>query len=147
MAKKVSDMDYINSTMLTSKTEFDAVLPDVFENGKDYIYLGADKYARVCVISLYPNTMYLGFLNDFFEINDINISVFVDHIKNSDVIRIITSKLATIESNRILQEKRTGIADYGLRQAVSDLESMRQITTVWQTYKSLLHYEDQVLKN
>ena len=61
------------------------------------------------------------------EINDINISVFVDHIKNSDVIRIITSKLATIESNRILQEKRTGIADYGLRQAVSDLESMRQM--------------------
>ncbi|MCQ2910661.1 MAG: ATP-binding protein [Clostridia bacterium] len=127
MAKKVSDLDYINSTMLTSKTEFDAVLPDVFENGKDYIYLGADKYARVCVISLYPNTMYLGFLNDLFEINDINISVFVDHIKNSDVIRIITSKLATIESNRILQEKRTGIADYGLRQAVSDLESMRQM--------------------
>ncbi len=43
---KVDEIDYINKNMLMGKTQLDAILPDVFENGKDYIYLGADKYAR-----------------------------------------------------------------------------------------------------
>lgn len=45
----------------------DLILPDCIEEGKDYIYLGPERYARVYVVAVYPSDIYLYFFSDIFQ--------------------------------------------------------------------------------
>lgn len=122
MSKKVSKKD----KFMRRNSVVDLFLPDVFEEGKDHIYAGPGKYARVYVVDKYPRKMYVGFLNDLFEIDNINVSTYIENIPDSEVIKKLTSKLTEYQSNMLMRRKKGRMVDYGMQQAVADLDAMRE---------------------
>lgn len=104
----------------------DMILPDVFNEEKDYIYLGSEKYCRIYSILVYPRTMYVGILNDFFSLGNVDISTHIQTIPDNIVISQLNTKISKIQSNLILQQKRGIIIDYGAKQAVADLDGLRE---------------------
>ncbi|HCC06762.1 MAG TPA: conjugal transfer protein [Clostridiales bacterium] len=115
----------------------DLFLPDVFEENKDHIYAGPGKYARLYVIDKYPRKMHIGILNDLFEIDNISISSYVENIPDAQVVRKLTSKLVSYQSNMYMQQKRGHMIDYGTQQAVADLDNMRELV---QTNRDRMSY-------
>jgi len=119
--KKQDDLDRGTQTLL------DMIVPDVINENKDYMYFGPGKYSRVYAISTYPQHIHIGFMNDFFaELGNIDVSTYIQNIPNSEIIRTLTSKMTAIQSNRILEERKGSVADYGLRKAEQDLDELRE---------------------
>lgn len=123
--------------ILQQQSIIEPIIPDVLDIQKDYIYLGPKKHVRCYVISVFPNHMNIGYLNELFEIDDINISTYIENVPDSDVIRRITGKLTVYQSNMILKQKRGEVIDYAMRQAVDDLDSLREDV---QTNKDRMSY-------
>ncbi len=127
-----------NDRGFMAKTDMlDLFLPDVIQEDKDAIYCGPGKYARVFVIDKYPRKMHVGMLNDLFEIDNISISTYVENIPDAQVVKKLTAKLVSYQSNMIMQQKRGRMIDYGTQQAVSDLDAMREAV---QTNRDRLSY-------
>ena len=53
----------------------DLLLPDSLQERKDYVCLGYNKYSRIFVMTVYPEQTWIGWLDDLFNIGNINISV------------------------------------------------------------------------
>lgn len=107
--------------------KLDLIIPDVVKETKDYNYLGPGKYCRVFAISTYPQSMYVGILNEFFsELGDIDINAYIEPISNSSVIRTLTTKMTALQSNLILEEKKGSVANYALRKGIQDLDDLRE---------------------
>ncbi|NMB10431.1 MAG: DUF87 domain-containing protein [Tissierellia bacterium] len=104
----------------------DLILPDVFSENKDYIYLGPKKYVRVYSIIGYPRNMHVGYLNDLFSLGDIDISTYVENIPDGEIISRLTSKYSQLQSNINLQLKRGNPLDYGMKLAAQDIDALRE---------------------
>lgn len=129
MKKKLSNNQPSNTVDIFNKgaaglTEL--IYPDVFHEDKDYIYLGHEKYCRVYVISVYPRTMQITFLNEFFQLGNVDISIYIENIPDGDVINRLTDKYSKIMSNIMLQTNRGNTIDYGMKLAASDLDELRE---------------------
>lgn len=122
---KVTDSTKSNLFDKTNKL-LDLVYPDIFEEGKDFIYLGPKKYARIFIITGYPRNMHLGYLNDLFTLGDIDISTYIENIPDGEVISRLTSKFSELQSNINLQIKRGYALDYGLKLAAEDIDALRE---------------------
>ncbi|URZ05888.1 VirB4 family type IV secretion system protein [Clostridium felsineum] len=108
----------------------DLISPDGIVEGKDYIYLGPNRYARVYAVIGFPRNMTVGYLNELFQIGDIDITTYVENIPDSAVIRKLTGKYSQYMSNINLQLKHGYSMDYGMKLAAEDLDETRaQIQT------------------
>ncbi|ADZ21098.1 type IV secretory pathway VirB4 component [Clostridium acetobutylicum] len=108
----------------------DLITPDGIVEGKDYIYLGPGRYARVYAIIGFPRNMTIGYLNELFQMGDIDITTYVENIPDSAVIRKLTGKYSQYMSNINLQLKHGYSMDYGMKLAAEDLDETRaQIQT------------------
>lgn len=76
----------------------DMLMPDVLQEKKDYIYLGYNKYSRTFVITVYPENTWISWLDDLFNIGNINISVKIEPSNNGSVINQLTKKLVQCQS-------------------------------------------------
>ncbi|MCT4611774.1 MAG: DUF87 domain-containing protein [Clostridia bacterium] len=132
MAKKVKEKQEVKrnveETLEKGKLSLvDMIMPDAYQETKDYIYLGPNKYARMHAISVYPHNVYVGILNEFFaELGNIDISTYIENIPNSQIIRTLTNKMTALQSNLILEEKNVSASNYGLRKAIADLDNLRE---------------------
>lgn len=121
--KDISSSDFTKKGVLST---LDIAAPDSFHEERDYLYLGVNKYARVYALSVYPRTMRVGILNEFYELGDIDISTFIENIPDGQVIQRLTRKISALESNEILKSKRGHQEDYGVRLAIQDLKNIRE---------------------
>lgn len=76
----------------------DILLPDILEEKKDYICLGYNKYSRIFVMTIYPEQTWISWLDDLFNIGNINISVKIEPSSNGTVINQLTKKLVQNQS-------------------------------------------------
>ena len=53
----------------------DLLVPDTLQEKSDYLVLGYNKYSRTFVITVYPEQTWVSWLDDLFNIGNINISV------------------------------------------------------------------------
>jgi len=119
ISKKSDDSRLIeNATGL-----LDLVLPDCIEEGKDYIYLGPEKYARVYVVAVYPSDIYLTFFQTFFNIGQVSMSVYIEPADTGDVIRKLNRMITDLKANIILEGNRP--VDYQKLQQAEDFELLR----------------------
>lgn len=66
------------------------IIPDILKEDKDKLYLGVNRYTRSFVLTIYPSEIYLGWLDDLFNIGEISISILSETAYNRDVIRQLT---------------------------------------------------------
>lgn len=76
----------------------DMFLPDMLEEKKDYICLGYNKYSRIFGMTIYPEQTWVSWLDDLFNIGNINISVKIEPSVNGNVINQLTKKLVQSQS-------------------------------------------------
>lgn len=101
----------------------DLILPDCIEEGKDYIYLGPERYARVYVVAVYPSDIYLTFFQTFFNIGQISMSVYIEPADTGDVIRKLSRMITDLRANIILEGNKP--VDYQKLQQAEDFELLR----------------------
>ena len=116
----------------------DLFLPDALEETKDMLYLGPSRYARIYALSVYPRDVYVGWLDDLFSAGEIDISVLVEVIPDSVVIKKLNEQVVKTEAMYTLQEKRGNILQLPqLKEMLEDLEAER---TAIQTNRDKMFY-------
>ncbi len=79
-------------------TMADMIMPDILQEKRDYICLGYNKYSRIFVMTIYPEQTWISWLDDLFNIGNINISVKIEPSSNGNVINQLTKKLVQSQS-------------------------------------------------
>ncbi len=104
------------------------IIPDAVEEKRDYIYLGEKSYSRNFVLTVYPNKIYLGWLDDIFnKLGDINISVINETPNEDAVIRQLTHKVTVLQSEYNTFEHQGNIKLLpALEESIIDFENMRR---------------------
>lgn len=120
----------------------DMVYPDTFVEGKDFCYLGPNKYVRVYAVTNYPRQTNIGFFNDLFTLGNIDVSTYIEPIEDSHIIDRLTSKYSELKSNLNLQLKHGYAMDYGLAHAASDIDALRELI---QTNKERMFFAQPII--
>ena len=114
------------------------MIPDTLKEEKDKLYLGANRYTRCFILTIYPTEIYLGWLDDLFNIGEISISILSESAYNGDVIRQLTQKVVALQSEYITYENRGNIYHLPeLESMITDYEEMRKMI---QTQNDKLFY-------
>lgn len=116
----------------------DLLMPDNLQERKDYLCLGYNKYSRIFVMTVYPEQTWVGWLDDLFNIGNINISVKIEPSVNGNVINQLTRKLVQHQSEYATYSKQGNILHLPeLEKQISDLEDLRMLI---QTNQDKLFY-------
>lgn len=104
------------------------IIPDAVQETKDYIYLGDSRYSRNFILTVYPNKIYLGWLDDIFnKMGDINISILNECSDEDTVIRQLTHKVTVLQSEYNTFENQGNIRLLpALEESITDFEDMRR---------------------
>ncbi len=106
----------------------DLLLPDTLQERKDYLCLGYNKYSRIFVMTVYPEQTWVSWLDDLFNIGNINISVKIEPSSNGNVINQLTKKLVQSQSEYATYSKQGNILHLPeLEKQISDLEDLRML--------------------
>ena len=87
-------MEKKNNQFETIQTQF----IKLYQEKKDYLCLGYNKYSRIFVMTIYPEQTWVSWLDDLFNIGNINISVKIEPSSNGVVINQLTRKLVQCQS-------------------------------------------------
>ena len=106
----------------------DLLLPDTLQERKDYLCLGYNKYSRIFVMTVYPEQTWVSWLDDLFNIGNINISVKIEPSSNSNVINQLTKKLVQSQSEYTTYSRQGNILHLPeLEKQIGDLEDLRML--------------------
>ena len=116
----------------------DLILPDELQEKRDYLILGYNKYSRIFVMTVYPEQTWVSWLDDLFNIGNINISIKVEPSSNGNVINQLTKKLVQSQSEYATYSRQGNILHLPeLEKQINDLESLRMLI---QTNQDKLFY-------
>ena len=122
--QKRENIDIFNNT----PDEMDLLLPDELQEKKDYLILGYNKYSRIFVMTVYPEQTWISWLDDLFNIGNINISVKIEPSSNGNVINQLTKKLVQNQSEYATYSKQGNILHLPeLEKQICDLEDLRML--------------------
>ena len=76
----------------------DLVTPETLQEKKDYLILGYNKFSRIFTMTIYPEQTWISWLDDLFNIGNINITVKIEPSNNGTVINQLTKKLVQSQS-------------------------------------------------
>lgn len=114
------------------------IIPDALEESVDKLYFGANRYTRSFVLTVYPTEIYLGWLDDLFNIGEISISILSESAYNGEVIRQLTQKVTALQSEYMVYENQGNIYHLPeLESMITDYEYMRKLI---QTQNDKLFY-------
>lgn len=122
--KKEKDINIFNN----DKNIISLLLPDSLEEKKDYLCLGYNKYSRHFVMTVYPEQTWIGWLNDLFNIGNLNISVKIEPTSSGSVINQLTKKLVQYQSEYATYSRQGNILHLPeLEKQIYDLENLRML--------------------
>lgn len=106
----------------------DLLLPDTLQEKRDYLCLGFNKYSRIFVMTVYPEQTWVSWLDDLFNIGNINISVKIEPAINGNVINQLTKKLVQSQSEYATYSRQGNILHLPeLEKQIGDLEDLRML--------------------
>ena len=104
------------------------LLPDELQEKKDYLILGYNKYSRIFAMIVYPDQTWVSWLDDLFNIGNINISVKIEPSSNGNVINQLTKKLVQCQAEYATYSKQGNILHLPvLEKQIADLEDLRML--------------------
>lgn len=122
--KKQKNIDIFNNM----PNIMDLLLPDELQEKKDYLTLGYNKFSRIFVMTVYPEQTWVSWLDDLFNIGNINISVKIEPSSNGNVINQLTKKLVQAQSEYATYSRQGNILHLPeLEKQIGDLEDLRML--------------------
>lgn len=119
--KEVNFFD--NQLQLTS-----LLAPEVIDEKRDYIYLGDNRYSRIFTLMVYPNHIWVGWLDEILNtIGDVDISIQIQVADERNVIKYLTHKVTKLQSDYLLFEKQGNIEElHTLEENIQAYENIRR---------------------
>lgn len=114
------------------------LIPDGLQEYKDKLYLGSRRYTRNFILTTYPSEIYLGWIDDLFNIGEISISILSESAYNGDVIRQLTQKVTSLQSEYMVYEEQGNI--YHLPELENMITDYEEIRNLIQTQNDRLFY-------
>lgn len=106
----------------------DLIFPDELQEKKDYLILGYNKFSRIFVMTVYPEQTWVSWLDDLFNIGNINISIKIEPSSNGNVINQLTKKLVQSQSEYSTYSRQGNILHLPeLEKQINDLEELRML--------------------
>lgn len=106
----------------------DLISPDELQEKKDYLILGYNKFSRIFVMTVYPEQTWVSWLDDLFNIGNINISIKIEPSSNGNVINQLTKKLVQSQSEYSTYSRQGNILHLPeLEKQINDLEELRML--------------------
>ena len=122
--EKTKEIDIFNNV----PNIMDLLLPDELQEKKDYLVLGYNKYSRIFAMTVYPEQTWVSWLDDLFNIGNINISVKIEPSSNGNVINQLTKKLVQSQSEYATYSRQGNILHLPeLEKQIGDLEDLRML--------------------
>ena len=105
-----------------------AIAPESLNEKRDYIYLGEGRYSRIFNLIIFPNDIWLGWLDEILNVlGDVDISIQVQVADERNVIKFLTHRVTKLESDLMLFERQGKIDEiHKLEENIQDLEEMRR---------------------
>ena len=102
--------------------------PEVIQEKRDYIYMGDNRYSRIFSLTIYPNEIWIGWLDEILNaIGDVDISIQVQVADERNVIKYLTHKVTKLQSDLILFERQGNIEElHRLEENIQSFEKMRR---------------------
>lgn len=126
---------YKNNKKIKSENFFDnqpellsLLSPEIVQEKRDYIYMGDNRYSRIFTLMIYPNNIWVGWLDEILNIiGDVDISIQVQIADERNVIKYLTHKVTKLQSDYILFEKQGNIEEiHRLEEKIQAFENMRR---------------------
>ena len=109
-------------------TMADLIMPDELQEKKDYLILGYNKYSRVFAISVYPEQIWISWLDNLFDVGNINTSIKVEAIPNAVAISQLTKKIVQSQAEYATYSRQGNILHLPeLEKQISDFEDLRMM--------------------
>ena len=109
----------------------DLILPDEIQEKKDYLKLGYNKYSRTFVMTIYPEQIWIGWLNKLVFIGNVNISVKVEPADSSNICNQLSRKISQSRSEYSIYSNQGNIYHLPeLEKQIVDLEALREIIQI-----------------
>ena len=106
----------------------DLIIPETLQEKVDYLKLGYNKFTRIFVMTVYPEQTWVGWLDDLFNIGNINISIKVEPSINGTIINQLTKKLVQAQSEYTTYSRQGNILHLPeLEKQIGDLEDLRML--------------------
>lgn len=120
------------------------IMPEALLEYNDYMYLGNGHYIRTLAMSLYPSDVYIGWLDELFDVADIDITIYNTAVPNDLVRKKLTRKSVKLQSQYNAYRDNGDITLLPqLQEAIQDIEDERyQI----QTNKDKMFYVTIIIK-
>lgn len=98
---------------------------DGLEEKHNELYIGTG-LTRTYIVSIYPRDIYIGWLDDIFNLGDVDLSIQINPVPDRQVILALTKKLASVQAQWIQDKKSGYILNLpGLEETINNLESLR----------------------
>ncbi|NHM28946.1 DUF87 domain-containing protein [Desulfofundulus sp. TPOSR] len=105
----------------------DLFIPDGLEEEKDYLYLGLSRYCRIFAISKWPRDVHVGWLDEIFQVGNVDLAVYVRPVPDRKVVKDLTGKVVSAQSQWIVEKNRGSIMRLPeLENVIRDLETIRE---------------------
>lgn len=133
MRKKKKQADQNKKYDENMVTVQDLFCPDgIIENYSD-LEITSDQFVRVFALYVYPRQIYVGWLDDVFNIGDVDLSVHISPVPDKEVVNKILSMETKASSQYILDKQSGNIARMPeLEQQISDYQSLRNVIQLGQ---------------
>lgn len=92
----------------------DIVAPDGFEVAPSHVRVGPDRWVSCYVVSAFPSRVAVGLLDALWSVGDVDAAVHLYPADPRQVVNELTRRITTLESNRLMAERRGDTRDVSL---------------------------------
>ena len=116
----------------------DLAAPDGVKITDSYVQVGPDRFVRAFYVTQVPSSVFVGWLDDLYNIGDVDVSIHLYPGNNREVIEELSIKINDLMATQILDEKRGDFTNASLTRAT--LEDAWQLREEIQTNRNKMFY-------
>lgn len=116
----------------------DLAAPEGIRISDNYAQIGPERFVRAFYVSQVPSSVFVGWLDELYNIGDVDVSIHLYPGSNRDVIEELSAKINDLMAMQILDEKRGDYTNASLTKVT--LEDAWQLREEIQTNRNKMFY-------
>lgn len=126
----LAEKDILGGNMVSIQ---DLFCPDGIIEGYNKLQITNDRHVRVYAMHIFPRQVFIGWLDDIFNIGDVDVSTYISPVPEKDVVRNILKKESQATTQYIIDQKNGNIARMPeLEQQIADYQGLRNVIQLGQ---------------
>lgn len=111
----------------------DLFCPDSIIDTYSHLIISNDRHVRIYALQMLPRQVHVGWLDEVFNIGDVDVSVYITPVPDRDVVRNLLKKESQATTQYYIDQKNGNIARIPeLEQQIADYQGLRDIVQLGQ---------------